>query len=48
MDLADDPVEERLAGPIRRHGERPHVHTTDATHRASDADEFGFPLALPH
>ena len=47
MDLADDPMENRLAGPIRRHRVWPHSHITNTPHRASDADEFGpSPLAL--
>ena len=41
MDLADDPVENGLAGPIRGHGEGAHVHTSDAPHRASDTDKLG-------
>lgn len=41
MDLADDPVENGLAGPICGHGEGPHVHTADAPHGASDSDKLG-------
>ena len=45
MDLPDDPMEDSLAGPIRCHRERAHVHTSDTPHRASDPDELG-PLTL--
>ena len=40
MDLADNPMENSLAGPIRRHRERTLVHSTDTPHGASNADEF--------
>jgi len=45
VDLPDDPMENSLAGPIRRHRERAHVHTSDTPHRASDTNEFR-PLTL--
>lgn len=45
MHFADDPVENRFAGPIGSHGERTHLHPSDTAHWASDADELG-PFAL--
>ena len=41
MDLADDPVENGLAGPICGHGEGALIHTTNAPHGASDSDKLG-------
>lgn len=41
VDFAHDPVEDGLAGSIGRHGVGALVHASDASHRASDADELG-------
>ena len=45
MDLPDDPMEDSLAGAIRRHRERAHLHTSDTPHRTSDPNKLG-PCAL--
>ena len=45
MNLPNDPMEDSLAGPIRRHRVRAHVHTSNTPHRASDPNELS-PLAL--
>lgn len=45
MDLPDDPMENSLAGPIRRQREGTLVHTPYTSHRGSDPNELG-PLTL--
>ena len=47
MDLADDPMENSLAGAIRCHWKGAQFHTTNASQRASDSDNLG-PVALLH
>ena len=45
-DLPNNPMENSLAGPIRRHSVRAHVrHTSNTPHRASDPNELS-PLTL--
>ncbi len=46
MDFPDDPMENRLAGTIRRHREGTLVHTSYTSHRASDPNELGPPTLL--
>lgn len=41
VDFADNPVEDGLAAPVGRHGVWAEVHTSDASHGASDTDELG-------
>ncbi|KAL8961573.1 MAG: hypothetical protein Q9193_001889, partial [Seirophora villosa] len=41
VDFPHDPVEDGLASSIGRYGEGALVHTSDASHRASDTDELG-------
>ncbi len=48
MHLPHNPMEDRLARPIRRHRIRTHVHAADTAHGAPDADELRALFALLH